>query len=288
MGGGPLIDEKDPAHSFLLLDTYVSCGGNFLDTANIYGKWLPEAQNSSERNIGAWLKSRRNRDSVIIGTKGAHPKLSSMETPRMSEHDVRHDLEESMGTLGLDTIDLYWLHRDDRERPVEEILYMLEKFVEEGHIRHYGCSNWRADRIREAMRVSVENGWQGFCANQMQWSPASLNRENVGDKTTADMDDDMFALHAETGLAAIPYSSQANGLFEKWARNPDAGCPKELAEQYGNAENEMKFKQMLHESHETGRTLTQLTLSWLLSQPFPTFPIIGSRTVEQVRASMAV
>ncbi len=288
MGGVQLIDETDTPLSFRLLDTYVDCGGNFLDTANIYGKWLPEARNSSERNIGAWLKARGNRDSLIIGTKGAHPEISTMEVPRMSEPEVRHDLEESLRALGIDRIDLYWLHRDDRNKPVEEILSLLEKFVKEGHIRHYGCSNWRTDRIREAIHISREKGWQGFCANQMQWSMAILNRENIGDKTTVDMDDGMLALHRDTGLAAIPYSSQAMGLFEKWARNPEAGCPKELAGPYGNPDNEVKFEQLLQESRETGNTLTQLALSWLLAHPFPTFPIIGSRTVEQVRASMAI
>ncbi len=288
MGGGPLIDEKDTTLAFQLLDTYVACGGNFLDTANIYGKWLPEGKNSSERNIGAWLKARKNRNNLVIGTKGAHPYLSTMQTPRMSEEELRIDLEESLRTMDIDVIDLYWLHRDDIERSVEEILYTLEKFVSSGHIRYYGCSNWKTERIQEAQRISAEKGWHGFCASQVQWSAAVLNRENVGDKTTVAMDDTMLKMHIDTGLAAIPYSSQASGLFEKWAANPEAGCPEALAPMYDNAENRQRFAAFQKESRESGKTMTQLTLGWLLNQPFPTFPIIGSRSVEQVKSSMDV
>ena len=87
---------------------------------------------------------------MIIATKGAHPLLSSMNVPRCTPEEIVHDIEQSLGHLQCDVIDLYWLHRDDPTRPTGEIIETLAGQVKAGKIRYYGCSNWRVERIAAA------------------------------------------------------------------------------------------------------------------------------------------
>jgi len=136
-----------------ITDRYVDLGGNVLDTAEIYAAWLPGGSHRSEEFLGRWLRKRKNRNDLILSTKGAHPRLDSMDKPRMSRKDVESDLDSSLQRLGVDSVDLYWLHRDDPGTPVEEILLTLEEFRKAGKIRYAGFSNWtqaRADAARTA------------------------------------------------------------------------------------------------------------------------------------------
>jgi len=148
----------DTSTAFQMLDTFVEYGGNFIDTAHIYGAWVPDGVGLSEKIIGQWVKGRRVEENIVIATKGAHPLLSAMDVPRLSRQDVVADLDESLHYLQTASIDLYWLHRDDPTRPVAEILETLNSQVKQGKIRYFGCSNWRVERIEEAMRYAAEHG----------------------------------------------------------------------------------------------------------------------------------
>src|SRR5690606_27483631 len=161
--------DIDDRASFALLDRFVAGGGNFIDTARIYSDWLPGERHRSERVLGDWLRSRGNRDSVVVATKGAHPDLASPTIPRSSTAEIRADLEGSLRSLGLDVIDLYWLHRDDPSRPVEYFIDLLDGFQREGLIRAFGASNWSADRLRAAHAYASRSGRHGFVANQPMW-----------------------------------------------------------------------------------------------------------------------
>ncbi len=170
MGGGPLCAEDDEAGVFALLDTYYALGGNFIDSANIYGKWLPSGENTCDRNIGAWMRSRGVRDRLVVTSKGGHPELETMSISRLSKADVAADLDESLAALQCDTIDLYYLHRDDENVPVTAIIDYLNDFVRAGKIRYFGASNWRIERIQAAQQYAEQSGQQGFSANQVLWS----------------------------------------------------------------------------------------------------------------------
>lgn len=120
---GSAIGEKE---CFEQLDEFTDLGGNFLDTAHVYGDWLAGERARSERVIGKWLKQSGKRNNYVISTKGAHPRLDSMEVSRVSREAIMTDIEESLKCLGADTIDLYFLHRDDESVSVCEILDILE------------------------------------------------------------------------------------------------------------------------------------------------------------------
>lgn len=275
-----------PADAYQLLDAYVACGGNFIDTAAVYANWLPGEKNSSEKTIGRWLAANNRRDSLVLATKGAHPELATMHVPRMSPAEIVDDLETSLRNLQTDWIDLYWLHRDDPARPVAEIIDTLHGQVLAGKVRYFGCSNWRADRIAAAQSYAAARGITGFVANQMRWSLAQMDPAAEGDPTTVAMDDTTYAYHRCTGLAAIPYSSQANGYFQKMAEGRAKDVRPNQQKQYGTAENRKRVARLQQLVQETGHSVSQLVLAYLTSQPFVTIPIVGCRSVAQVEDSM--
>src|SRR5262249_41578104 len=153
------------------------------DTALVYGEWLPGGKGLGEKTVGKWLRSRHHRPKIIIGTKGAHPRLASMQTQRLSKAEILSDLEESLQNLQTDYIDFYWLHRDDPDRPVAEIITPLYEQVQLGKIRYFGCSNWRLERIKEAQQFASTQGLPGFVGNQLRWSLAVPNPLALTDST---------------------------------------------------------------------------------------------------------
>lgn len=202
---GGSIDEKT---AFSLLDTYVDRGGNCVDTARLY------TNGNSEATIGKWLRDDpQKRDKLILSTKGGHPAPEAMHISRLSEQELEQDLDGSLRALGVDCIDLYWLHRDDIAREPEELLYVMNKFVKKGKIRYPGVSNWHADRIQQANAFAVENGLVPFVGSQIQWSLAHLNRPPWGDTTLVLMNEREHAACVAAGVPVFAFSSQAGGIF---------------------------------------------------------------------------
>jgi aryl-alcohol dehydrogenase-like predicted oxidoreductase len=283
LGTGGLGSSLNRDDSFALLDAFMEQGGNFLDSAKVYADWLPIERSSSERTIGRWMQARRNRNQIILGTKGAHPDLATMHIPRVSRQEIASDLLASLEHLQVDVIDLYWLHRDDPSRPVGEIVESLNEHVKAGRIRYFGCSNWRAQRIQAAQEYAAAHGLQGFAGDQMMWSFAVMDAARIADQTLVTMDDTLKAFHMQSHMAAIPYSSQAGGLFQKMAQ----GKRKEFAPMYPALENAQRLEHAQHLAKELKLTLTQVTLGYLLSQPFACIPIVGCHTHDQLRDSLS-
>ncbi len=298
--GGKMSRET----AFAVLDAYVAAGGTFLDTAKVYSDWIPGERSRSEKLLGEWLRERGNRSQIILATKGAHPDLLHMDTPRLAPADIVSDIEASLKHLQTDVIDLYWLHRDDPARPVDEILDTLNAQIKAGRIRYFACSNWRTARIQSAQAYAKASGCMGFVANQMLWNAAVMDPLGQPDKTLAAMDNAMHALHVETQLAAVPYSSQANGLFSKLQKPLAARIqrdPKRLLLQvarhvrnvvyaqqalYPRGPNSQQLVVILDIAAARGFTVSQVVLGYLLSQPFPVFPIVGCQNLGQLEDSL--
>ena len=282
MGTGIPRDE-----AFAMLDRFVEAGGNFLDTALVYANWIPGETSVSEKTLGRWMKARGNRASMIVGTKGAHPDLSAMHIPRMSAREIASDVNDSLSHLQTDTIDLYWLHRDEPARPVGEIVESLNEHIKAGKIRYAGCSNWRASRIRAANEYAAQHGLQGFVADQMMWSLAVADMAAIPDKTLVNMDDDQYCYHVETGMAAVSYSSQAGGLFQRLASGGVEAVKPGLRTMYPLGQNQARLGRAQELAHRHSLTLSQVVLGYMLSQPFPTIPIVGCRTMDQLLDSLS-
>jgi len=286
LGTSELGAGIDRETSFALLDAYSEAGGNLIDTASVYANWSGAERSVSEKTIGAWLDARRTHGRVLVATKGGHPELSSMSVSRLSREELRSDLHASLRNLRTDCIDLYWVHRDDRSLPVGEILGTLGEMVSEGKVRYVGCSNWRAERIREAQACAGQEGWLGFVADQMRWSAAVLDPSARGDLTTQWMDPDLKRSHRESGMAAFAYSSQAGGLFQKMAEGRLAARRPGVPEIYPREANVRQFQRIREVAGRTGLSISQVVLGYLQSQPFPTIPIVGCRNLSQLRDSL--
>ena len=282
LGCANLGVKNTEGEAFELLDAFVASGGNFLDTARVYSNWIPGELYRSERIIGDWLASRDNRDQIVLATKGAHPILGTVED-RLSRSHIDEDLSGSLETLRVDTIDLYYLHRDEPSRPVGEIVDSLHDHQQSGHIRHYACSNWKPDRITAANAYAHDNEMAGFVANQMRWSLAGMNAPPPRDPTMCAMDLPTHSMHRESRIAAIPYGSQAGGYFTKLVADP-ASAEKSA---FNNEANQNLARTLENAASDLGVTVTSIALAWLSSQPFVTIPIIGSRNLAQLRDSMS-
>ncbi len=284
VGFGNTINRQD---AFALLDCFVEHGGNLLDTAHVYSNWLAGEKHMSEKTIGLWMQSRQNRQKMIVSTKGGHPKLETMQLGRLSRLEIQTDLEESLKHLQTDWIDLYWLHRDDPSRPIEDILGTLNELVERGTIRYFGASNWSFERLKLAQDYAISHGLHGFVANQMMWSAAVIEPSTLPDQTMVVMDSKLFAYHQATGLAAMPYSAQANGLFQRILNGTLDQMNPALCRLYPLEANLERLRQIQRIRQTTNWTITQIVLSYLISQPFLTVPIVGCHTLKQLEDSLS-
>jgi aryl-alcohol dehydrogenase-like predicted oxidoreductase len=280
---GSVIDQKA---SFRLLDAYLEQGGNFLDSAKVYADWLRGERSRSEKTIGRWMRQRKNRGQVILATKGGHPNLATLQIPRLSPAEIVADLNASLKNLQVECIDLYWLHRDDGHRPVEDIVETLLRQVALGKIRYFGCSNWRSARIKAAQAYAWRLGCPGFVANQAMWSLAVVDPQALADQTMVVMEAELKQVHVETNLTAFAYSSQANGWFQRRASGQTGGMSAALRKLYASPANEARFRRVEQLASASGLSLTELVLGYLLAQPFPTFPIVGSQSLGQLQDSL--
>ena len=136
LGTANFGEKLTKEQAYEVLDTYVAAGGNFIDSANVYCKWIEELGNCSEQYLGSWLRDRKAYNKIVIATKGGHYDFKAPEISRVREETIRADLEESLQTLGVDHIDFYWLHRDDESVDITEIVDIMETLVKEGKIRY--------------------------------------------------------------------------------------------------------------------------------------------------------
>ncbi len=277
-----------------LLDRFVELGGNFLDTAHIYGAWDRSGANrgsgNSEVVIGRWMQANGCREEIVIGTKGGHPDFESGKSC-MDAAAIRRHLEESLERLHADHIDIYWLHRDDRSLPVEDILGGMAEHVEAGTIGVLGCSNWRIDRMEEARRVAGRCGLPLLDAAQISWSLARAGtpvRSGRFGETVA-MDGSAWDFFRRHGVPVAAYSSQAHGFFAARYDGMDfssSDFPKPgLIREYGSDLNYRRRAAACELAARKGCSANQIALSWLLHQPFPVFPIVGPRSPKQLEDS---
>ena len=279
--------ETTKEDAFRTLDEFIELGGNFLDTALMYADWIVGAESSaSEKTLGKWLKERHAWDKVTIATKGGERHVGG-DRPRLSAQELDEQIEASRKNLGLDTLPLYYLHRDDTTRTVEEIMDPLFEHVIRGHITHLSCSNWTCERILAANEYAKQCGQAGFVAVSNGWSMARYTPGTAGDKTLVYMDDTLYAFHTKHNLTAIPFSSTAGGYFAKL----DAGLPISPGQQrsYGTAENDALFSRARRLASDKGMSVAQLCLSYFYSHPFPVIPVTSflnhGQMVEAARAS---
>ena len=154
--------DRDTA--FAVLDAFVDAGGNFVDTADSYGR--QSYAGASESIIGEWFAARGRRDDVILATKVG----SLADRPGLSAANIAAAVDDSLRRMQTDHIDLYWAHKDDPDTPQEETLAAFDELVRAGKVRAIGASNFRADRLASALAISAKEGLAAYVALQPHYN----------------------------------------------------------------------------------------------------------------------
>ena len=252
-----------------LYDAYREAGGNFFDTAHCYCFWIEGGNGASERALGACLRRRGDRSQVVIGTKGGHPAIPPHyphPAAYLAPETIATDIQESLERLGVDQIDLYYLHRDDPRVPVSEIMDTLNAEVIRGRIRYLAASNWGTARIAAANAYAAGRGQPGFVVSQPQWNLAQPNPS--GDPTMRFVNAEDEAWHTRHQLPVVAYTPTAGGYF---------ACQGDLTgRQFDNPVSRVRHHRAQQLATELGVTANQIALAWLQSQPFPVIPILGT------------
>jgi 1-deoxyxylulose-5-phosphate synthase len=254
--------------STALFDAWVDAGGNVIDTGRQYG--------NAETIVGRWLRGRGRRDDVVVLTKGGHYDLDTGRQ-RITPADITADLEESLRQLGVDTIDLYLLHRDDPSQPVGPILETLNEHRRAGKIRAFGGSNWTHARLDEARAYAAANGLETFACSSPQLSLA-VPSEPPWPGCISIHEPDALAWYARTQLPVFSWSSQAAGFF--------AGVDSDLTRVYRTADNAERLRRARELAERKGCSPTQLALAWTAHQPFPTYAIVGPADADEIGESI--
>ncbi|HEU5078977.1 MAG TPA: aldo/keto reductase [Opitutaceae bacterium] len=273
--------------AFALMDAYVERGGNHLDTAHDYASWVPSGIGASEKTIGQWLKRSGARENLLVATKGGCTKDGQK---RVRRDVVRDELRTSLARLEIDSVDLYWLHRDDPAVPVGEIIDWMEELKSEGRLIAYGASNWSAERLEAAGKYAAKRGVAGFAGSQCGWNlPAlSANPFDAGDARFVTSEDERW--HAETKMPLVAWEAQAGGFFSgQYGPGKKASSPRGhvVDLHYGNAANWKRIEVAAELARNYSATPNQVILAWLRYQSFPVFAVIGPRTMEQLTDSLA-
>jgi aryl-alcohol dehydrogenase-like predicted oxidoreductase len=279
---GSLLDKE---LSFRLLDSYVAAGGTFIDTAHVYADWLGGERSMSEKTIGAWLRERGKPKDVLIATKGGHPEMATSLTPRLSRQDIIDDVDGSLKFLGLQRIELYYLHRDDPLRPVGEIMETLNSQIKLGKIGAIGCSNWQISRIAEAQEYARANGVAPFAVSQLFWSLAKAN-PGVFDSDHALMDSQALNFYDESSLPVVAFTSQARGFFSKAAGAGVSVLKPELRKAFENPVNLARLERAQKLAKHLDVSVSAIVLAFVTSQSVTSIAIIGPHSEAQLNSSL--
>jgi aryl-alcohol dehydrogenase-like predicted oxidoreductase len=258
--------------SFAIMDAYVAAGGNFLDTADIYSRWIRgHGGGESERIIGRWLASRGGRDRLVIATKVRGRMWPGPAGEGLGREHIIKACEASLKRLGVETIDLYQFHWADESVPVEESLRAIEGLVQAGKVRYLAVSNHTPAELRRLLDVSAGQGLPSVVALQPHYNLVHRPEYEAG----------LEALCLERGLGVIPYSPLAKGfLTGKYA---EGRAPATRAKQYDSPGAWATLAKVRDLAATHGTTPTAVVLAWLLARPSVTAPIVGANSVEQLR-----
>jgi len=277
--------------SFRLLDEFAVAGGNFLDTAHIYASWLPGGEGKSETTLGQWLKKSGCRSRMIVATKGSHYDLATPQISRLGPECIERDVQESLDRLQIDSIDLYYLHRDDPAIPTGEILDALQPHLRSGRLKAIGASNWSPARLQNTAKEARARGQTGFCCSQCGWSLAETNPALQGHLGLYYITKEALRFHRNSGFPLIGFSSQAQGFFAQswsWPDLPNATAKQEaLRHAYYSQKNVVRWQRAQALAKQRGCSANSIALAYLTNQSFPSAALIGPNTLDQLRASLA-
>ncbi|MDD4079973.1 MAG: aldo/keto reductase [Eubacteriales bacterium] len=268
--------------AFRLLDEVYALGVNILDCSAHYG----------EEPVGEWLAARGLQGQVLILTKGAH---HNAWRKRVTPYDILSDAYDSLAKLGVDTIDIYLLHRDDPTQPVGPIMEALDSLVSQDKARVIGVSNWELSRIQEANEYARKHGLAPLGANSPHYGLArQLTDVWGGGCQTITGEDNRQAREwfIQQKMPIFAYSSLARGLFSGKVQFSQRDRLGEVLDDitmrgYVDEGNLKRLERAEIIAREKGATVPQIALAWMTNQPLDVYPVISSSNARQMRANIA-
>jgi aryl-alcohol dehydrogenase-like predicted oxidoreductase len=271
LGGNVFGWTADETTSFALLDAFVDAGGTMIDTADVYSAWVPSHKGGeSETVIGRWLKRNPGkRDKVVIATKVGFMAGLASDT-------IGPACDASLQRLGIETIDLYYQHKDDETVPLADSLGAFDQLAKAGKIRAIGLSQFTAPRLQEAMDTAAANGLLKPCCLQTWYN--MVEREKL--------EGELLATALAHGLGIFPFYSLANGfLTGKYRSKEDLDkSPRGLRNvAYLEGKGPRVLDALEQTASETGAALATVALAWTMAQPGITAALASATSVEQLK-----
>ena len=275
LGGNVFGWTLNEEQSFEILDEFVGEGFDFIDTSNSYSWWVNGKGGQSETIIGNWMKSRSNREDIIIATKvGSETKEHPLD---ISKKHILKSVDESLQRLQTDYIDLYYTHFDDNVTPVEETLSAYDEVIKAGKVRYIAASNVPLERLKKSFELGKNGDYPMYQALQPHY--------NLVERTKYEIE--YAPIVEEYGLTVFPYWSLASGFLSgKYRSEADLG----KSTRGGNAKKYLNAKGLgllealdeISKAHNTQQA--SVALAWLLAQPHIGAPIVSATSKSQLKA----
>jgi len=264
------------AESIGVLDAYAAHGGNFIDSADMYSEWVPgNSGHDSEAIIGEWMKSKGNRDQMVIATKVS--KLSTR--PGLSAANIKAAVDESLAALQTDYIDVYYAHSDDETVPLTETLQAFTDLINSGKVRYIAASNYTGARLQEALDVSAANGLAKYTGLQ--------NLYNLLDRN--EYESDVAAVVEKNGLWGAPFYGLAKGFLSgKYAPGVKIEGSARDTTVYQNDRGWAVVDALRDIAKSHGCSVSAISLAWLRAQTGVTTPIASARNADQLKEIVQV
>lgn len=271
-GGNVFGWTANQARSFELLDRFVERGFNSIDTADVYSAWVTGHRGGeSERVLGQWLARRGRRDDIVLMTK-----VGLLEQRKgLSAANIEAALDDSLKRLGTDYVDVFFAHLDDEEVPLEETLTAFDKLIKAGKVRALGASNYSAERLRQALGVSQEQGLARYEVMQPLY--------NLHDRE--DFESGLATLAQEQEVGVVSYFSLASGFLTGKYRSLEdvkGSSRADFLQGYFSERGQRLLQELLVVSGELSAPPAQVALAWLLSRPGVTAPIASATSLSQL------
>lgn len=268
----------DEAHAFEVLDAYVESGGNFLDTADVYTRWVEGNPGGvAEEIIGNWMKARGNRREMVVATKVRGQMGEGPNDVGLSRKHIMDAIEASLRRLQVEYIDLYQAHSDDCEVQLDETMEAFDNLVQRGLVRYIGASNYEAWRLMQSLWVSDKNGYSRYDSLQPRYNLVARPEYELA----------LEPLCRQHDIGVIPYSPLAGGfLTGKYRRDrelPQSGRAQMVQTRVYSEENFAILDRVDQVVERHGATPAQISLAWLLARPSVTSPITSANTADQWR-----
>ncbi len=250
------------------LDRAVDAGLSFIDTADVYSRWVPGHRGGeSETIVGKWFAKSGRRHEVLLATK-VGVEMGEGKSG-LSPRYIAHAVDDSLRRLQTDYIDLYQAHTDDLNTPLEETLGAFDRLIESGKVRFIGASNYTGSRLAEALEISRKNGLPGYISLQPHYNLL----ERYGFET------DLLPVIEKYKLGVIPYFSLASGFLTGKYRRGDESSTSARASMVEKYRNDRSFAVVdalveIADAHHS--TPARVALAWLLAQPAVTAPIASA------------